>query len=561
MCSRRLIIAVGCFLFLFFGINYWVKCSQPSDNMDESAWIFSSYYFDLAFKQKNLFSADWQALDAIDHPPLAKYLFGTVLAVQGMPITSLRYKNWWHTYNEDFIRIQDFLRISNQVIPLSAYKSTRALSAFFMWGAALVTFLLFQKAFSTRVGILTVLLFAVHPTVLKTASMALSDGIFLFFTVLSFYLEYLWLERLSQKQNSFFLSTALGFSLACTFLTKIIGLANVGGIGVIFIGLLLRRRKQNFRTLLKHGAWVFLVFFGVSYLLNPSFYSEPLSFLLKMVDHRWERVVLQMNMDLTHAIFTRFVGISIFLRALFFDLDPIFQRLHIPFNLILFSIGILKCATYYRQGRDQQERDPHKVILLNGLFWTALLIGTYRVHWTRYLLPSLPFICLILACGLEEVINKFRALAQSRFAFLKHAILAGSLALSIYLVTHSYTGQWWALHHSQRYYEAERGQLEGLYPFHSKTEGVLYRLMEIESILNRPDAAKHYRRQLEALLLEKGNLYRLSDDIVVEPNLSMRMLSSGSTEKTQGRVGARVHPYRWFKMEKGHETVLPMVLE
>ena len=50
----RILSFVCCFFILtVFAINFFYNAHRPLRDFDESAWIYSAYYYDLAFVQKN----------------------------------------------------------------------------------------------------------------------------------------------------------------------------------------------------------------------------------------------------------------------------------------------------------------------------------------------------------------------------------------------------------------------------------------------------------------------------------------------------------------------------
>src|SRR4030042_1394030 len=61
---------------------------------DEVAWIFTGYYFNLYFLRLDLFHPDWTDYEAFDHPPLAKYIVGGTLFLNGYMIDSLEPKRF-----------------------------------------------------------------------------------------------------------------------------------------------------------------------------------------------------------------------------------------------------------------------------------------------------------------------------------------------------------------------------------------------------------------------------------------------------------------------------------
>src|SRR4030042_355266 len=99
MKKKRLKIAIE-ILFIIFAIlwmgsemggRFYLPLSEP----DEAAWIYSGYYFNLYFLNFNLSHNDWRDYDAIDHPPLVKYIVGGILFLKGYVFDSLDAKEMW----------------------------------------------------------------------------------------------------------------------------------------------------------------------------------------------------------------------------------------------------------------------------------------------------------------------------------------------------------------------------------------------------------------------------------------------------------------------------------
>ena len=66
-------------------------CARPKSAPvveDEIYWIGSSYYYNLAFVQRDWGNPDWRLLPARENPPIAKYVVGASLALTGEHITS-----------------------------------------------------------------------------------------------------------------------------------------------------------------------------------------------------------------------------------------------------------------------------------------------------------------------------------------------------------------------------------------------------------------------------------------------------------------------------------------
>jgi len=75
-------------------INIVLKNPAQVLAIDEGAWIYSGYFYHLAFQKRDLRSADWKHPDCLDHPPVAKYLFGAVAASDGYVVDSPKLKQW-----------------------------------------------------------------------------------------------------------------------------------------------------------------------------------------------------------------------------------------------------------------------------------------------------------------------------------------------------------------------------------------------------------------------------------------------------------------------------------
>lgn len=434
--SFWLTVWVTASLLLF---NYFQRQDAPTVEMDEPAWIYSTYFYHLAFEKKDLQSSDWKSLDALDHPPLAKYMYGFFFRLANAPrITSLTLKNWWHANDDDFFHHWQFIQKNQERIPLVLLQVGRLLSTGFLFLCALTIYFILKDTFSPWVGFLTALLFSMHEVVRSVGGLIVADGLFLFFVLFAIRLQQLWMGALfkADKKSAFALSLSLGIVVGLAFLTKLNGMVALFTTVVVFIfpWITSEKKQIGITNWVPSLALMLIAFFATTWLLNPSLYSHPFQFLASMFEYRSTKVELQTKFFYKEALPNFFLKLSHFLSWIFYMKDWLYPKTGISVLLIFFILGILKIPVYlYRPFSSQKI-----VFLINALVWTVAVFYSFKLNWNRYLLPVLPFFLPVVAIGFEELVERFRSLARNRKAAIGSLTLFSVLFLGVGLFTRSF---------------------------------------------------------------------------------------------------------------------------
>jgi 4-amino-4-deoxy-L-arabinose transferase-like glycosyltransferase len=390
-------------LAAIFSINYLRKAGGPAVDFDEGAWIFSSYYYSLAFDRFELSSPEWKDFDAFDQPPLAKYIIGYALSLAGERVATLDLKRWWHRNDWDMAGRGEFGTTMQQLIGTRALRIGRAFSSLSFLAAAWLLFLTLRRSCSLLVAVSASLMFALSPPVLNVAGLTLADGLLLAFMMAAVLLQDIWVERTEKGRETLGLSVAIGAVCAGAFLTKLNGALSLAAAAILCLLVLLRAargRAGDARRVLRDAVVMAGSFLALAYLLNPAFYSTPLESLRLMVRCRTETLSMQAAIFHREALPTLALRAAYFIRKMFFEFDWAYRLLHVSACLILCLAALMRLP------RVLKEEDLRPVALwVNGAVWGGVTFFNYSMNWERYLLPALPFMLLVAAVGLETVLK------------------------------------------------------------------------------------------------------------------------------------------------------------
>lgn len=395
-----------CLLFICASIlilNSKWRLEVPSHEADEYAWYYSSYYYHLYFVKSDFFSPEWKELDAIDHPPMAKYVFGSALQFADvldtgsdqniLSVKDLDGKRFWHAHNENMRETGFFFQVNRENTPMQGLVVGRLVSAFFIMAAAAVFYFLLQSTFGASIAFLATLIFYGHILTIKLSMQMISDGIFLFFLMASVYLQHHLSQKFIMGGRGFVKWAALlGLVNAFSFLTKITGL-----LCLFFSLLTLSLLHFNRTRPIERKEWFLCIavmssfFLATVMALNPSLWFDSLEFVQKMLQHRLDRVELQKIFSFFSHMPNSYVKLATFLKFSLLQYDPFYFYLGCPLYLFGFIYAFLSgCKNFGR----------HKVVLINLFGWMAVTYMTFELAWPRYLFPALPMMSLIVANGL-----------------------------------------------------------------------------------------------------------------------------------------------------------------
>lgn len=365
-------------------LAYTLGARRPMTEPDEAAWIFSSYYYRLAFVDRDFGAPAWKHADALDHPPLAKFALGAALATQDLAARSLEAKERWFALSLDPYAKDEFMARLRAVVPMRALLLGRAVAALSVLALCALTALAGARAFDARTGAVAALLLALMPLARLAAGIATSDGLFAALVMACALAQLLLAERVSRGR-----AAAAGALAGLAFSTKILGAAE---LPLLWGALALSTGPRRARLAAAGAGTAAAV--ATALAVNPSLWSSPLAFVAAMFRHRAEVVSLQSAIFFGQFHQTPLDQLAGFLRRLFWTADA-FSLVTCAATAVLAAAGLLALP--------KLRREPRRLVLgLHALAWAALCLLTFRADWIRYLLPALPFVCLLAAVGAFE---------------------------------------------------------------------------------------------------------------------------------------------------------------
>ena len=387
MVSRKKLIFFICAAwFACTAATGWMVWKSPPgvQDLDEAAWIFSGYYYRLAFEKHDFSSPDWKSRDALDHPPLAKFLYGAV----GEAPPSLERKNFWLEHAFDLYEQPELVRKLNAIIPPETLRAGRALNASLTCLAELAFLILVGVAFGPAAAAAFACTWAASALVWVYCAQIGTESLFLLILSLIIALDFF---RIRGKRNEIALTCAIG---ACIGLLSDVKIAGIAALPISLTSLFLFKRDRRV-ALSCVGMIVSCI--SVAIAANPSLYSSPLSFALKMLEYRSQTLHFQQVAFANLAFANPALQALGFLNGLLLSHDPCYQVTGIPVFLALVVFGMMS-ASVKRTGSSEA-----RALLLHLGAWAILSALFYRLAFDRYLLYALPFAALIAAIGLSSL--------------------------------------------------------------------------------------------------------------------------------------------------------------
>lgn len=385
-------------IVLVLGVHFARDHRHRLDELDEAAVIYSTSYLDLVLEGR--FDApEWQAIDAIDHPPAWKYAHGIARAVGGRPARTLAEKDLWLDWAwEAGEQHEAFKRHTAAAVPIDDLVPGRTLSALAVLGAALIFLWCAARASSPVGASVAASLLAIHATVKWVSTRALIDGLLLFGVLATTALTIRWLERDPRDvRRALPWSVGLGVALGVLAQTKITG--GVGGVAaaIALAVYLLHRRSAGDRgrvvSALASLGVVAAVAVAVAIALNPSMWRDPVGFVTAMLEHR----ALQLRLQMLFGNPDGWVPVSEGLRRFLFRsvlwTDPIYRAVGVPAIAFAVALGAIRAARI----EDPAKAAARIALLAQLTVWALTTLGTYRMDWPRYMLPALPLLTLLTA--------------------------------------------------------------------------------------------------------------------------------------------------------------------
>jgi len=357
----------------------------PVYDPDEIAWVFTGYYFNLYFLRFDLFHPDWDDYEAFDHPPLAKYIVGGNLFLEGYTIDSLEPKRLLNSIPISQFQTYLHLLTPNVPNPKTVIPSTRSVIFLFALSSLFLIYIFMRTSYGILPAFISTLLIIGNPIFSLTSTRILADPILLFFYALSILLCGLYLK--SQRSVYIF----LGFIVSSfAFLTKLNGILLVLVVPAVF--LIKNRfsiRRKDWKLLIM-GIGVFLL---ITIFLNPVFLNTGLKAMWKMVEVRLAAFHVYQETFKGAALLSVTERFATATKMIFCDYSMLYRLTKVPVELILFGAGIY----YIFRKRDL-------LLILVFVFLIVVPISILPFNVPRYYYWIFPFIYMI--AGLSSYLFK-----------------------------------------------------------------------------------------------------------------------------------------------------------
>jgi hypothetical protein len=145
----------------------------PAFHIDEAHKLGEAFFFHLLFKLRDLDHPAWtEDFYARTNPPVAKYIFGAVLAAAGHPVRDQRQQ-------KDFEAGWQSPEKLRELVPDGMIRVTRSISIVFGAGLCMLVFVIARRAAGTPAGLIAVVLLLGNPSFSQTAQRGLTDTILL----------------------------------------------------------------------------------------------------------------------------------------------------------------------------------------------------------------------------------------------------------------------------------------------------------------------------------------------------------------------------------------------
>jgi hypothetical protein len=341
-------------------------------SVDESRWISTSRYFWITFIERELFGPDWQPnYLVLTHPPVARYLIGLGLALQGWSPDQLNGR-----YDTD--RSRDFNRRAGNIPGRDLLHDARAVTSFFAFGALALLYLIGRGLQGMVAGAVVVLLALFHPLLSTLWTRALAESILAFFCLLAFWLAARVARTPTANRRRFLAAAGLGAAVGLATATKLSG--SLFGAG-LFLYVVLRQgiRWLRDRSFAGFGPWIdagmaaVLIFV----IVNPLLYPNPVLRTVQLFEHRRDEMEQQ-------ALGTPRLAVpddlgrrtSLMFERTFRDWGLFEQRTGLPVDGPLAAAGLaLALVATWRSARRRDPPGPEALLLC----WAVAVYGVSTV--------------------------------------------------------------------------------------------------------------------------------------------------------------------------------------
>lgn len=406
---------------------------------DESMQIFMSRDYAYHIIEQNAASLAYDPARALDveqnlriiNGTLNKYSIGLAWHLGGYTLTEINAPWYWEQSFED--------NYANGNAPTDALLLTaRVPSALFLAGAVVLIFFVALRLAGRGVAYMSVLYFALNPTVLVNGRRAMMEGSLLFGMLLTVLAGILWSQHTGWRRRLCALLLALGAGLAVS--SKHTNVVSVAGVFVgCALGALLAARATGWRSVgakLAELTLAGVLSVGLFVALNPAWWGNPVQTAQAVLA---ERVALLEGQTQAFGGYpNRIAQFNGFFRQVFvgkpmyyevasfreplagqiatYEADPFSGVLPAGVAAVLFGAFVLGMWSLLVPHAYPPIQDGARwVVAMWGIFTLLFVWLATPLEWQRYYLPILPLVGLLASVGVGWVFRlyKLNALAQS----------------------------------------------------------------------------------------------------------------------------------------------------
>jgi hypothetical protein len=391
-------------------VLYQQALRQPF-SVDESRWIATSRYFWITFVERDLLGPAWQpGYIVLTHPPVARYVIGLGLALQGWSPDELNGR-----YDTD--RSRDFNRRAGNIPTRELLNDARKVVLLFAVGATMLLYPIGRSLAGPVAGAAAVVLALAHPLLSTLWTRALAESVLAFFCLLAFWLATRLIDLTQANRRRFVWAAGLGASVGLATATKLSGA--LAGVGLALYVLLDRAVAWwRDRTLTGLGPWLDagLVAMLVFILVNPLLYPNPAVRTVMLFEHRRDEMEQQAigtpRLAIPHDVGVR---AATMVRRTFRDWGTFETRLGLPLDAPLAGLGLAATLlATWRSIRRHQPLGPPTLLLC----WTVAVYAVSTVNLgfdsSHYFAPPATVAVLLQAFALGTVVTAVARLAQRR---------------------------------------------------------------------------------------------------------------------------------------------------
>jgi 4-amino-4-deoxy-L-arabinose transferase-like glycosyltransferase len=271
--------------------------AEQEFSVDESRWIATSRYFWITFIDHDLFGPEWQPNYIVyTHPPVARYVFGFGLWLQGWSPDDLNGRY-------DSLQSRLYNQREGNIPDDELLQAARSVAFVFAVASVALMYLSARQLGGILAGLVAVALTLVNPLLTTVWTRALAESIVAAFGLLALTLAIPVLPNVASLGRWAWTPLVIGAGLALSAASKL-----SGGLGALGLGLfaLVQQGLALLETRRTRGAraWVDVTLMAVVLFVavNPLLYLMPVQRAIHLVQHRHDEMELQRSVFSSHAV-------------------------------------------------------------------------------------------------------------------------------------------------------------------------------------------------------------------------------------------------------------------